>query len=451
MGNRTISHQTLLENLQSTGCGYRWNYPVVKMDRAQIRTCCQVSTNEQITSNKMDKSGRDLFLNSDYLIERKMEMLNGFKHSDCGPCWMLEKDNFPSMRAASESILSILNVNPGQINFKEEYTTEDLKRLAEFKHPRLLEIQLDNICDLACVYCNPGYSTTWEKKAGIKVEKPASEIIQRFHTLFWEWYQENFFDLNGLCIIGGEPLASPQFFPTLKKLNEVHASNKHLIKKPQFLSITTNFNTRPEIFTKFLDHLDLLKEHFNLSINGSTEAIGAKAEFIREGMDWSKFNTNARSLAKWINKNFKAGHKGRLDFAIHAAQNALSISSLPDLIAWADELEKESEIALNLIQNIVSWPQHLSAQAILPKEYSKYCEEAISMIDSHKTSYIYMDGSRWDEYGVFLNNISKGLQSRDPDKNQLHEFKRWYSGLSSERQKKFSELYPDLMTYVILK
>lgn len=451
MPETKMSFETLAENLKKTGCGHRWTYPVVKMDRAQIRTCCQVSTNEQISNDKMLKHGKDVFLNSDYLIDRKLEMLNGVQHPDCGPCWMLEKDNFPSMRATGPQISKILDVMPGGKNHKESYTREDLEQLAKINNPKMLEIQLDNICDLACIYCNPGYSTTWEKKLGYRVDKPSSEEVQKFHTLFWDWYGEHFHSLDGLCIIGGEPLASPQFFPTLKKLNQIHESGKGKINKPQFLSITTNFNTRPEIFQRFLDLLDQLKMHFNLSINGSTEAVGEKAEFIREGLDWNKFNTNARTLASWIKINHRLGHRGRIDFAIHAAQNALSISSLPDLLDWAGKLETEAGVAINLIQNIVSYPPYLSAQSVLPKKYAQYCEDAISVISSHKTSFAYMNGSRWDEYGHFLKNISNGLTAREPDVNQIHEFKRWFSGLTTERQQKFGTLYPDLMEELINK
>jgi hypothetical protein len=446
MGTKVMTHAELLANIAKAGCSFRWNYPVIKMDRAQIRTCCQVSTNEQITIEQMESQQKEIFLNSDYLVARKIEMLEGKNHADCGPCWMPEKDNFPSMRGTAHPLASFLALQPN----KESYSEEDLKALATIQKPRILELQLDNICDLACIYCNPGYSTTWEKKMGVKTVKPPPAEVERFQNLFWDWYQGIFFELNGLCIIGGEPLASPQFFPTLKRLHEIHSSNLDKIKKQQFLSITTNFNTRPEIFARFLELLDLLKTHFNLSINGSCEAIGERAEFIREGLDWNKFNVNARALAQFMKKTKETGHTGRVDFSIHAAQNALSISSLPELLQWAGELEHEVGIAVNLIQNIVSYPAYLSAQAILPRSYTSYCDKAIEMIKSHQVKLRYVDGANWEQYAHFLDNIRKGLESREPDRHQTHEFKRWLSGLSPERQSQFSKLYPDLMSQVVL-
>jgi MoaA/NifB/PqqE/SkfB family radical SAM enzyme len=444
-----LTHAQLMANLRASGCAYRWNYPVVKMDRSQIRTCCQVPFNENISAATMEKSGREVFLNSEYLVERKLEMLRGVRHADCSPCWTLEKDNFPSMRASSRSLPDLLQINPGEKNHKAAYSVQELLELARVSRPHILELQLDNVCDLACVYCNENYSTTWEKKLGVRVQKPAADIVFQFRDLFWDWYEKNFFELNGICIIGGEPLASPIFFSTLQRLIEIHSKNKKLIQKPQFLSITTNFNTRPTIFDRFLELLDQLKDHFNLSINGSCEAIGEKAEFIRDGLDWNKFNTNARALTSFIRKKMDGGHQGRIDFAIHAAQNALSISSLPEFLSWARDLEIESQVAVNLIQNIVSYPAHLSAQFVLTKDYARYCDEAISFIDGHEAGGVYMDGCRWKDYRSFLGSIAAGLREREPEKLHQQQFRAWYSSLESPRQSKFRDLFPDLFQEIV--
>ncbi len=445
MAEGKVSHADLLRNLKKAGCSYRWSYPVVKLDRAQIRTCCQVAFNEKIDSRQIAERGKDLFLNSEYLLERKMEMLNGVQHSDCGPCWMLEKDHFPSMRAAGENIADFLELREGGVNHATEYDLATLGKLARIAKPKTLELQLDNVCDLACIYCNAGYSTTWEKKLGKKVEKPSADEVEQFQELFWRWYENHFFELEGLCIIGGEPLASPIFFKTLDRICEIHSKNKDRIGHPQFLSITSNLNTRPETFRRFLELVGRLKNHFNLSINASCEAVGERAEFIREGLDWKRFHENALALTGFIRETLNAGHSRRIDFAIHAAQNALSISSLPALVRWAKSLEDASKTAVNLIQNIVSYPPHLSAQAILPTNYARYCDEAIRAISEHQESYLYMEGSRWGDYGNFLERIASGLRGREPDEKALLEFRNWHASLDSRRKQKFAELFPDLL------
>lgn len=452
MENKIITHAELIANIKISGCAYRWDYPVIKLDRAQIRTCCQVSPNEQINSQKIQRDGAEIFLNSQFLIDRKVEMLLGNKSPNCRACWIAEQDEFPSMRSKAQPLANFLEINEGQINHQAEYQESDLVKLAKISRPKILELQLDNICDLSCIYCKAEYSTTWEKKLGIKVSKPPQQEVDKFRELFWQWYSTIFSGLDGICIIGGEPLASPQFFPTLKKLTEIHSANKSQIINQQFLSITTNLNTRPEIFQRFLELLDGLKDYFNLSINGSCEAVGAKAEFIREGLDWNKFDRNARSLAAFIKKNQTPNYHRRIDFAIHAAQNTLSISSLPDLIKWAQGIESEFQIAVNFVQNIVTYPGHFAPAAVLPEHYAKYCDESAMQLKDHVEVAKYMVGYDWNDYSQFLSGIAHGLRTRGPgpDPEQSAAFREWYLELTEDRKTKFAANFPDLMNDIII-
>lgn len=423
------------EKIKISGCAFRWNYPVIKYDRAQVRSCCQVSYNEKIDSSLLSNLGTDVFLNSPYVIERRKEMLNGVKHSDCAPCWKLEEAGIQSMRQSAQPLDKYLNLT--------ENSESDPTILKSAK-PRILEIQLDNVCDLACVYCNADYSTTWAKKTGKSFEKPDKAHLENFQSSFWAWYETIVAELDGVCIIGGEPLASPHFFKVLEQLRIIHDRNSKNIHKQQFLSITSNFNARTEIFSRYLGQLDLINKFFNLSLNASCEAVGEKAEFIRDGLNWTRFSENVTSLLQYIKKTKSAGHPLRLDFSLHAAQNVFSVSCVPEFLTWALQLEKTHDVAVNLIQNIVSYPAHLSAQSILTKDFSKYCHEGIKIIESHKSNYVYVDNATWELYSKFLSSIAVGLESRNPDQFVQKHLKKWVLDLPEARKASFEKNFTDV-------
>ncbi len=445
-----MNYSELKNNLQIAGCTFRWNYSVVKLNQLKIRTCCQVSTNESAAAQDVQSVKEDLFLNSDYLVQRKLEMLKGIKHEDCKPCWKLEENSIRSMRSSAESFDSYLSLDSLASFKKNEFNDEDLIELARFNKVNMLEIQLDNICDLACMYCNSEYSTTWAKKLGQKITSIDSDTRADFKNLFWQWYKKIHTDLNGLCIIGGEPLASPNFPDVLGQLKKIHSENAASITKQQFLSITSNFNANETIFNKFLSQLNELKPYFNLSINASCESIQTNAEFIREGLVWSRFEKNVHSFLKFIQKNNSENHPMRIDFSFHSAQNALSISCLPAFLKWAIQLENEYQIGINLIQNIVSYPAHFSAQSILPSSFSKYCDEALDIISSHKARHRYVDNATWPLYADFIRTIKVGLESRTPDENITAEFKKWYFDLSDDRKNIFKNDFNPVYEQIIL-
>jgi organic radical activating enzyme len=435
----------LIKNYSAAGCSYRWSYPVVKLSQQRIRTCCQVTHDEVISSEQA--KNENVFFNSDYLIARKMEMLQGTKHSDCSACWKLEAAGMPSMRSSARPMDQLFPVELLDKLKNDTLSNDDLAAFSNFQKADILEIQLDNICDLACAYCNEEYSTTWAKKKNLKLQSNKPEGNAEFQTQFWDWYRTVAHEINGICIIGGEPLASPIFTDVLGKLLDIHSQTQRSTQV--FLSITSNFNAPAPVFAKFLDKAKSLRKYFNLNINASCEAYGERSELIREGLKWERFDSNVRTLLSYM-KNERSEDLFRMDFAFHAAQNAMSIEGLPEFLKYAADLEFEYQVPINLIQNIVSFPAFLSAQSVLPKHFGEYCLAALSVIENHKDQKSYNDSSTWPKYGEFITSIMRGLETREVDPDQTAQFKKWFFQQSEQRKEKFKRLFPRLFDDVIM-
>lgn len=437
-----IEKQKLLESMRSTGCSYRWNYPIIKYDLAQIRTCCQVGTNELVHAQQLEQIGKDVFLNSDYLVERKKEMLSGIKHQDCSPCWSLESAGITSMRQRGIPLETYLDFDSFSRSNTTTTVVDATNFLARVSKANVIEIQLDNICDLSCVYCNANYSTSWAKKTQNGVQKSKVEHLNQFQETFWQWYESVAHTVDGVCLVGGEPLLSPYFFDVLNRLNSIHGNKKK--DNLPFISITSNFNAKSILFSKFLQALDFLKNNFNIRVNASCEATEERAEFIRDGLSWEQFELNVSSFLEYLKKNDMQKTGGKIDFSFHLALNALSLECLPDFLRYAKKLEIEKNVPVNLLQNIVSYPKFLAIQSVLPSYFSKYCDEALQVISSHSFDYDYHADSSWESYGKFIQSISSSLVQRQPEKTIQDLTRSWLMDQNESRTSMFNIHFKNL-------
>jgi hypothetical protein len=121
-----------------------------------------------VTEQDQKEYNINLFLNTDYQLNRRIEMLKGIRHNDCGQCWQIEDQGATSLRG---------NSSQGFIDFAYsrqmfgEFGTSDLAEVGEkvtidskilrSHKPFMLEVSLGNTCDLKCMYCNHVYSSQW--------------------------------------------------------------------------------------------------------------------------------------------------------------------------------------------------------------------------------------------------------------------------------------------------
>jgi len=152
--------------------------------------------------------------NTPHKKEQRKLMLAGVKPAECSYCWNMEAHNKLSDR----------HYRSGEpwaaIDFdKIKNSTGD-----EDVIPSYVEVNFNNVCNLACSYCSPQFSSTWQQEtdrhgayptlvphnapehfSGDRKPIPAREH-NPYVEAFWAWWPTLYPELEHFRMTGGEPL-----------------------------------------------------------------------------------------------------------------------------------------------------------------------------------------------------------------------------------------------------
>lgn len=435
-------------------CHLRWGYPNISLSRGEIRTCCKTPF-QRVSRNDMLKYDVNLFLNSSYQKERRLEMLKGIRHKDCNSCWQIEDQGATSLRGNSpKGFIDFARRN----NMFDEFPGKSISEISkvvtlenailESHRPFMLEVSLGNTCDMKCMYCNHIYSSQWAvedlKNKKISVEQYKNSISKydpEFINLFWKWVnQEAKFSVNRIGIIGGEPLITPEFYDFLDRLLETYSDIPH---NKTNIWIVTNMNCEENYFNKFLEFIPKLNKKFHLEIHISMESLNKQAEYIRNGLNWERFEKN-------VNKIFNFSQNiDNITLAFLPSVNALSVPRFSDFLKWIYNLSTTYKKPVMLKQNIVTWPSH-HTPFILPDYYSKYLDPAIDFLSETENSMPEFPDlfGRWVEYKKFLINLRNSIHNGGEGKTELRkQFAEWVDHFDNLRGLNFKETFPELENF----
>ena len=400
----------------------------------------------------MDKYETDIFLNTDYQKKRRMEMLQGVKHSDCKSCWSLEEIGAKSLRGNNPyGFIDYANRH----QMFQEFTPSTLveignqvtidSKILESNNPFMLEVSLGNTCDMKCMYCNHVYSSQWAAESlknntiNIEIYKQVqSNPNERFINLFWEWVNTKAkHSLDRIGIIGGEPLITPEFYDFLDKLIEVYADKEGPKTR---IWVVTNLNATTNYYNKFLEYIPKLSEKFILEVHISMEALNDQAEYIRNGLDWNRFESN-------VNKLFASD--ADIELAFLPSVTALAIPRFPKFLKWVYDLSKTHNKAVMLKQNIVTHPD-VQSPFILPPEFADYLDPAIDWMQ--RISVDMPDVSdkfgTWPSYTDFLIKLRDGIRYNKNDNTMTKpRFATWFNDFDNKRNLNFGNTFPELANF----
>jgi len=439
-------------NIHNSICHLRWGYPNISLSRSEIRTCCKTPF-QSVSEQDIDTHKIELFLNTEYQKSRRLEMLQGIRHQDCKSCWSIEDQGATSLRGNShQGFVDYANHNGMFDEFDDktlEYISDNVSidsKILESHRPFMLEVSLGNTCDMKCMYCNHVYSSQWAveslKNGSINTEiykSVQSRPNQKFLDMFWEWVNTKAkYSLNRIGIIGGEPLITPEFYEFLDRLLEVYQDREGHPKTR--IWVVTNLNATDSYYNKFLEYIPKLSERFILEVHISGESLGRQAEYIRNGLDWDRFEKN-------VNKLFASD--ANIEIAFLPSITALSIPRFPLFLKWVHELGVRHNKSIMLKQNIVTYPGW-QTPFILPNEYAEFLNPAIEWLQSIAPSMPEVSDKfgTWTAYTSFLINLRDGIQnSNPPDINILRKFNKWFNEFDQKRNLNFIDTFPELATF----
>ena len=144
-----------------------------------------------------------------------------------------------------------------------------------------IDVRWTNLCNFACVYCGPQFSSKWADELNVKTETPSEEQQEQFKQYIYKHARQ----LKHVYLAGGEPLLMKENLELLKELN------------PKVnLRINTNLS---KVDTGVFDAVCQFK---NVHWTVSAETVEEEFEYIRFGSKWKDFLDNLATIRKLDHK-----------------------------------------------------------------------------------------------------------------------------------------------------
>lgn len=273
-------------------CQLKWTWSTIFLYEGQTSSC------HRVKKDNLDPNDFNNFHNTPGKLIARQKMLDGeWPGNGCEHCKKIEDNGQFSDRLFH---VQIPNLYPKELDESAEAINVT---------PRILEIYLDNVCNMSCIYCASSNSSRIEQENnkfgrfdcdGVIIENKHSRTSAYDQNLsnLWKWLENNYKELRRLHILGGEPFFQSQFEPLLEFIE--NNENKDLE-----LNIVSNLKVPKEKFVSYIERFKKLTakrkiKRFDLTC--SIDCWDAEQEYIRHGMDLEQWKENFEIAVaqKWL-------------------------------------------------------------------------------------------------------------------------------------------------------
>ena len=319
--------EEMKENLGPALCLAKWKQVSLHLPTG-LNNSCYHPPLHAIDANLLADNPSALH-NTAYKKEQRKIMLKQERPSECSYCWAMEDNDKLSDRHyrsgepwAAKDFDVIINSNGD----------EDVI-------PSYVEVNFNHACNLACSYCSPQFSSTWQQEMDQHGAYPTSNrhndpshFVGRNRPIpvrednpyvdaFWSWWPTLYPELEHFRMTGGEPLLDKNTYRVFDYVLANPSPKLHL-------NVTSNFSVDEKSWQKYLGYVKQLCEgerieHFMQFV--SLDSWTQQAEYIRHGLDfdllWDRVN------------QFLTEIPGRNSITFIVTMNNLSVTGLPSLFA----------------------------------------------------------------------------------------------------------------------
>lgn len=297
--------------------------------------------------------------------------------------------------------------------------------------PRILELYLNNTCDLACVYCIPIFSSKINeelKKFGslptIDI-KPIDRIPdhQKYLEKMINWLGKNSKNLQRLSIQGGEPFLQKEFNVLIDWLERNDNPDLEL-------SFNTNLNEKPGVIDGYVVRLRKMlveRKIKRVDFNCSIDCWGPQQEFIRYGLDLRNWQRNFEFLLEHPWLHVHAGH----------TVTSLSIKTLPLLLDLVNTYRSKGHRVYQTFGHVDGQNQTLYDPIFFGGDFFyqdlKICESLIPA-GMEKDRFI---------------GIAKRIQQSTLDLDRLTALHVTLDSIDKRRKTNWKSLFPDIHQFFL--
>jgi len=496
LDDRISEMSAKLNSVSRSFCLAKWKQTTLHLHIGHKHSCHHPNTHK--IPLDLLKDDPSVLHNTPLSFEARKEMKEGIRPRECDYCWRAEDAGSISDRVYKSAS------DWGKDHF-DEVANNNYDYSA---FPSYLEISFSNVCQMKCIYCAPQTSSTWNEEVkqhggykfkfttddnrmlglefndlGMLYKKDTIPIPHREHNpyveAFWKWWPELYKNLDTFAITGGEPLLSKDTFKVFDYIKN------HNLNPELRLSVNSNLCVPEKNWNDFKDQYTYLKKEDMVSgiqLHTSCEAKGAKAEYIRYGLDYNLFldrikqylQLSADLQTTQVNRhhNSRRQYKKASGVNIMCAFNLLSVSSFKEMledvvkikksIKYSDTVLESCERAMrsevskgtpHMITN--GGPEHFAGSRlfsfdvpylrypnwlsilILTDDFEKYFKECQEYLND-EIWFSDIERQKFDRcYKVFKNT------PKHTDHRYRSYFAQYVDELDRRRNTKFLEVFPE--------
>jgi len=358
-----------------------------------------------------DNTLEELF-NSDKMKQLRLDLAAGKRRPDfCDACYKREDNGFVSARHGNN--LDYLDVEDDIVASMHEdgYLEPIIKSW---------DIRFSNLCNLKCRTCGSVYSTTWAQEDakfnGFSEYKQINSIPEGDPDPLDNQYD----NVDKIYFAGGEPLIMPEHFRVLQKI--IDSGRAHKVKLLYNTNMTKlNYNKH--------DLIEYWKEFKVVVLGASIDAMGDRADYIRNGVKWSNIEKNLKTLSEAIKKY--------PNINIHMAPTVsiLNVHSLADTHRYFVENEyipSTSSIVLNMLLG-PTWFEIRNLPNVLKEEVKEKLRDHISWLIEKDTRQDVVES--FESILTYIDN--------DASETDVMKFVQETRRVDARRDQNFPDTFPE--------
>jgi len=397
----------------ATACKLKWGWSTLYLNSGLTASCHRSSNSELTAENFIN------FHNTDKKLQARQLMLDGqWPTGGCEYCRDIENSGGFSDRMLHNRI-------PGLFNDNIDITTK----------PAMLEVYFNNTCNLTCLYCNPGLSSSIDQeykkfgsfeKHGVKLVPLEQKQIHDLEPKFWDWMSSNFSTLERFHLLGGEPFYQKQFDKFLEFVDQNPNPNCEF-------SVITNLMISIEQLEDKINKIKKLvssKKLKRVDVTVSIDCWGQQQEYVRYGLDLNVWLKNFLYLAnqKWITLN------------INQTISVLTIKTMPELLENLQKWRLDRKIG-HFFSVTEPGPDYMRpnilGKGVFDKDFDQILKLMPTATDNDQRAIQYMQG------------IANEIESRDVNVVEVKNLFVFLDEKDRRRGTNWRELFPWLEKYVV--
>lgn len=402
---------------KGVACQLKWTWNTIRLQEG-TSSCCH-----RVEPVKLTVENFENFHNHEVWISHRKLMLDGkFPQQGCQYCERIEKVGGTSDRMTH---IQQPNLYPTELDTDPE---------AINVRPRILEVFLDNVCTLSCVYCDESNSSkvaAENRKFGYIKGIPyyfkdtPHDDFPALVEKFFEYLDKNYTNLKRLAILGGEPFYQKAFD---RLITFIKNNNNPDLE----LNIVTSLAITPKRLHDFVAEIKELlvqRKIGRLDITVSIDCWGAEQEYVRHGLNMDKLRENFEYLVaqKWITLN------------VNSTLTSLTVKTMPELIEYINHHRQTRKIYHTF--GHVDFKPWLHCDIFGSGFFDKDFEKIIQCMPTE---------TEWDRIQQdYMKGLAKSLNQFEADPTKLGQLELFLDEIDRRRNLNWRSIFPWLDQYFL--